>query len=189
MSWFGKKPKKSEKVEAKNILKQNDITAHQIQIPKHELTPEAILEHVVKQAVSGNTQIVNEVIDQTIIGTAAEFNGDLTTKGNCTIEGRIRGNVSALNFTLEAGSTMSGNITANTAVIHGTLNGNIHANSIVISSEARIFGDLVYETISIEQGSHINGALKSKEQTKASGPRMPHIDEAKEIQNRPVKSA
>jgi cytoskeletal protein CcmA (bactofilin family) len=193
MGWFSKKQKHLLKVELKNVVKQSGVSTQQSVSPNQLVVAEAILEQMIQHAVSAdssrNSQMIAENADQTIIGSATDFKGELTTNGTCIIEGRMVGNVSALNIVLEAGSLMTGNITATTDYIKGKLNGNVRADAIELSFDARVSGDLIYETISIEQGSQINGSLKFKEPTQTQKPRMPHTDEAYGMPDILTKSA
>jgi len=151
------------------------------------IVTESIREQKIQQTVSGdtlrNTQIIIETTNQTIVDSATEFKGQLTTKETCIIQGRMIGNVSASKIILEAGSSMTGDITATAVIIHGTLNGNIQANDILLSSQARVSGNLIYDTLSAERGSQINASLKCKVPAQIKKTRMPQIDEAFKISN------
>ncbi len=44
--------------------------------------------------------------------------------------------------------------------MYGTVKGDIRARSVFVAASARVSGDIVHETISIESGAYIEGQLK-----------------------------
>jgi len=56
-----------------------------------------------------------------------------------------------------------GNIESEVANIHGTVNGEIRARSVIISSTARVTGDVIHEELTIDAGAYIEGQMMRRD--------------------------
>jgi cytoskeletal protein CcmA (bactofilin family) len=56
-----------------------------------------------------------------------------------------------------------GNIESEVANIHGTVNGEIRTRSVIISSTARVTGDVILEELTIDAGAYIEGQMMRRD--------------------------
>ena len=101
----------------------------------------------------------------TLIGTEAEFKGDIAFFGGLRIDGKVKGNITARDSasgTLILGerAEVCGKITAPYISVNGTVNGDVHCTArIELHSSARISGDVYYQLMGIACGATVDGNL------------------------------
>jgi cytoskeletal protein CcmA (bactofilin family) len=93
------------------------------------------------------------------IGPEVLVSGDLATDGQLHVDGRIDGNVRCAQLVQGEAGIVAGNVTADEARIAGTVEGLVSVRTLFVEASARIIGDVVYETISIDAGAQIDGRL------------------------------
>lgn len=103
-----------------------------------------------------------------VFGPDVTVTGDVAATADLHIEGRVEGDVACGNLTQGAESRILGSVTAETARVAGTIEGAVRVQQLVVERSARIIGDVEYQTITIEQGGHVEGRMKH----------MPVIDSA-----------
>ncbi len=95
--------------------------------------------------------------------TFSVFGPDVVVTGNVSasvdlhIEGRIEGDITCANLVQGGDSLIKGAIVAESARLSGTVEGSITARELTIAASARIAGDVTYESLTIEQGSQVEG--------------------------------
>ncbi|WP_373489257.1 polymer-forming cytoskeletal protein [Blastomonas sp.] len=104
-----------------------------------------------------------------VIGTDVVITGNISAKVDLHIDGRVEGDITCASLVQGEGSTIKGAVVAETARISGTLHGSIEARDLVIAASAEVTGDVTYETISIEQGGHVDGRFQHKGKTGLNG--------------------
>ncbi len=62
--------------------------------------------------------------------------------------------------TIGADAAVTGAIECEDVRVYGTVKGDIRARSVFVAASARVSGDIVHETISVESGAYIEGLLK-----------------------------
>lgn len=97
-----------------------------------------------------------------VIGSDVVITGNISAKVDLHVDGRIEGDISCASLVQGDGSTIHGAIVAESARLAGTLQGSVDARELVITSSARVTGDVSYETITIEQGGHVDGQFRHK---------------------------
>lgn len=97
----------------------------------------------------------------TIIAKGVKVDGDFGSDGDVVIDGEVKGNLSATGqLTVGADAVIRADVKAGTAIVSGTIEGNLTVDKrIDLKSTARIKGDLVSETLSVESGARIDGKL------------------------------
>jgi cytoskeletal protein CcmA (bactofilin family) len=98
-----------------------------------------------------------------IIGAEMVVSGDVTTRGQVHVDGRVDGNVRCETLVQGEGGTIAGNITAESAHISGLVDGMVSARIVTMEPTGRITGDVTYETLSIAAGGAIEGRLTRRE--------------------------
>ncbi len=97
-----------------------------------------------------------------IIGDGITITGNIDSKVDLHIDGEVIGDIRCLSLVQGPSSKIQGAIIAQNASLSGAVEGSIDAGDLVISSSARIGGDVSYENVTIEQGGHVDGKFKHK---------------------------
>ena len=92
-----------------------------------------------------------------VFGADIAILGDVTASADLHIDGKIEGDVACTSLVQGEGSVIAGAIRADTARLAGTVRGSIDAAELVILRTARIFGDVHYDALTIEQGAQVDG--------------------------------
>ena len=92
-----------------------------------------------------------------ILGADLAIKGDITASADLHVDGRIEGDVACAALVQGEASEIHGAITAQTARLAGTVRGSIAAAELIILKTARIFGDVSYDALTIEQGAQVDG--------------------------------
>jgi cytoskeletal protein CcmA (bactofilin family) len=101
----------------------------------------------------------------TLIGAKSEIKGDIVFTGGLRIDGKIKGNVTAVGegnstLVLSEHAVIQGNVTVPHIISNGQIKGNVRASErIELQSRADIAGDVLYKVIEMAQGAIVNGSL------------------------------
>lgn len=75
------------------------------------------------------------------------------------IKGAYEGDLSGKDIMIHRNATVMGNLGARSVVIHGQVNGVIQAATIALGKTARIYGELRYARLSVDQGAEVEARL------------------------------
>ena len=92
-----------------------------------------------------------------VLGADTAIKGDLSASADLHIDGRVEGDVLCTALVQGESSEIIGAVKAETARLAGTLRGTIIARDLVVLKTARIFGDVHYDALTIEQGAQVDG--------------------------------
>jgi len=92
-----------------------------------------------------------------IISRDLKIKGDLICNGDIQIDGALEGDVQSRAITIGEGADIRGTITGENVLVCGSVSGQIKGNSVVLAKTARVIGDVIYETLSIELGACFEG--------------------------------
>ena len=92
-----------------------------------------------------------------VFGADIAIKGDVTASADLHIDGKIEGDVACTSLVQGEASVIAGGVRADTARLAGTVRGSIDAAELVILRTARIFGDVHYDALTIEQGAQVDG--------------------------------
>ncbi len=94
-----------------------------------------------------------------IIGIGTEISGNLSTKGDVRIDGKITGNVtSRAKVVIGITGEVNGNIFSESAEISGNINGDISTTELLfLKLTANIKGDIIADKLVVENGANIIG--------------------------------
>lgn len=94
-----------------------------------------------------------------LIGLGTEITGDIITKGDIRIDGRLTGDLSSkARIVIGASGQAEGNITCQTGEISGLVTGNVSAAEILfLKATARIKGDISAAKLVVENGAVFAG--------------------------------
>ena len=110
-----------------------------------------------------------------VIGSDVVITGNISAKVDLHVDGRVEGDISCASLVQGEASSIHGAITAETARLAGTVNGSVDARDLVITATANVTGDVSYETITIEQGGHVDGQFRHK--SKVIAPQLGNSDD------------
>jgi cytoskeletal protein CcmA (bactofilin family) len=97
-----------------------------------------------------------------LIGGDVVIVGNISASVDLHIDGRIEGDIACAGLVQGQDSVVRGNVVARAARIAGTVEGSIIADELVVEKSARITGDTVYGTMSIEGGAQVDGRFTPK---------------------------
>jgi cytoskeletal protein CcmA (bactofilin family) len=97
-----------------------------------------------------------------VIGGDVVVTGNISASVDLHLEGRVDGDISCATLVQGKDSVIRGAVTAETARLAGTVEGSISARELIIQASARITGDVTYESLTIEQGSQVEGRFSPR---------------------------
>ena len=92
-----------------------------------------------------------------IISHDLKIKGDLICDGDIQIDGAVEGDVQSRAITIGEGADIRGTITGDNIRVCGSVNGQIKGNSVVLAKTAKVIGDVIHQTLSIEPGASFDG--------------------------------
>ncbi len=122
-------------------------------------------------------------IQHSILSADLKVAGDVTSKGDITIEGAVDGNIECRCLTLAGEPKVKGSAKAETVLVSGTFTGDIRAKKVILTKTANLVGDIYNESLEIQPGASFEGKVHrlKAEDASAVGAKDPavKIDEAK----------
>lgn len=95
-----------------------------------------------------------------IISNDMKINGSVESRGDLQIDGMIEGDVTSRTVTVSEGATVRGSVSAESVRIGGTVKGGLNAKAVTLTRTAKVEGDIVHQTLTIETGANFEGHCK-----------------------------
>jgi len=96
----------------------------------------------------------------TVLGPTSTIEGDLSTQGNLRLDGEFSGNLDiGGNVLVGETARISADIDAANVSIAGTVRGNVTGNKVQLLQSARVWGDIIATSFSMEEGAFIDGKI------------------------------
>ena len=95
-----------------------------------------------------------------ILSEGIRINGDIRTEGDIQLDGVIDGDIATATLTVGPAAVVNGAISGQTIRVSGTVNGTISASVVELTATARVTGDILHESLSVEAGAHIEGLCR-----------------------------
>ncbi len=94
-----------------------------------------------------------------IVGFGTEINGDLSTKGDIRVDGKINGNIkSKAKVVIGITGEINGDIYSESAEISGKVNGNVNTlECLFLKATANLYGDILSDKLVVETGANLTG--------------------------------
>ncbi|MDZ3838856.1 MAG: polymer-forming cytoskeletal protein [Rhodospirillales bacterium] len=92
-----------------------------------------------------------------LLGSDLRITGDISSSGEVQVDGRVEGDIIADCLVVSETGVVDGAIAANSVRVLGTVNGPITAGSVKLGRSARVTGDIVHQTLSVEEGAFVSG--------------------------------
>lgn len=111
-----------------------------------------------KQKAVDNDNVPREAAP-TVIGRDTTIIGSIEGDGEVQVDGIVRGSVNARICHVGATGEIDGDVSADEVYVRGRVSGPIRGLHVHLQPGARVDGDIVNETIMIDSGAHLNGAV------------------------------
>jgi len=85
--------------------------------------------------------------------------GDVTATGDLTVEGRVKGNIKAVELVLGESAVLLGDVIAETLKIHGRAQGQLAGRDIFLAPTAQVDGVVAYGNLSMDSGARLDGSV------------------------------
>jgi cytoskeletal protein CcmA (bactofilin family) len=92
-----------------------------------------------------------------VLGADTAIKGDVTASADLHLDGKVEGDVTCTSLVQGETGEIVGAVSAESARLAGTVRGSISARELVVLKTARIFGDVHYDALTIEQGAQVEG--------------------------------
>ena len=115
---------------------------------------------------------ITTLIDKDIV-----ISGDTTYTGGIRLDGKIKGNLKVHGdegslLIMGYGSTITGDVEVEKAIINGEINGNVKCNDYLeLNTNAIVNGSIEYDIIEVQEGAKITGDLKFIKNNKKTEPK------------------
>jgi len=86
--------------------------------------------------------------------------GDLSSDGEVQVDGQVTGDVSARTVLIGETGSVNGGVSADIVTVHGSVSGHIEARTVTLAKSARVVGDVIHESLAIDQGAYLEGHCK-----------------------------
>jgi len=109
--------------------------------------------------------VVKSPVKATVVGSNAEFVGNITFSKTLQISGTVKGNITATEegdakVIVDDKGLIEGDVVAPEVLIEGEINGNVRSTSkIIIAASALITGNVYYDILEMQGGATVNGSL------------------------------
>ena len=110
--------------------------------------------------MDGGGKPVSKSSVPSIISPDLRINGDMVCSGDIQIDGWVEGDIQSRNVVIGEGATVHGAVQAENVRICGIINGQIRADNVTLEKTARVTGDILHKSLSIEQGAFLEGMCK-----------------------------
>jgi len=107
------------------------------------------------------------------IGEELTITGNVTSKGELHLNGRIQGDVHCVALVLGENAQLEGSVVAEQVMVRGRLIGSIRALTVTLEARSYVEGNVFHKSLSIEQGTHFEGESRPSEDPLSSSPEVP----------------
>lgn len=91
---------------------------------------------------------------ETIIGNSVNLEGDFSSQGNISINGKVCGKISTgKDMNIEEAADVKADLVAKNIVVAGKVEGNVKADRLEIKENGKVLGDVNINAISIAEGA------------------------------------
>ena len=100
-----------------------------------------------------------------VLGPGVNWKGDLHGSGGIRIEGMFEGDIAIKGLLVvgETGKVTCENLRANTVIVAGIVNGNITSEKLDIRATGRVWGDVITQAFTTEEGSFLRGQVRMED--------------------------
>ena len=114
--------------------------------------PQNAMERPPRKVAGGNGGRTQSFIDASLT-----IVGDLSSKGDVQLDGRICGNVRCAQLIVGRDAAITGSVTAEQAIVRGSITGTIRAYLVILQETARVESEITYTALAIDDGATFEG--------------------------------
>ena len=105
-----------------------------------------------------------------VLGPGISWKGDLRGQGGVRIEGALEGEVAVRGMVIvgETGKVTCEVLKAGTVIVAGLVSGQFIAEKLEIRATGRVYGDVVIQSISTDEGAFLRGTVTMEERVDLS---------------------
>jgi cytoskeletal protein CcmA (bactofilin family) len=105
-----------------------------------------------------------------VLGPGISWKGDLRGKGGVRIEGALEGEIAVRGMVIigETGRVTCEALKAGTVIVAGSVKGGIVAEKLEIRATGRVYGDVIVQSISTDEGAFLRGKVTMEERVDLS---------------------
>ena len=92
-----------------------------------------------------------------IISSVLTIVGKLESTEDIQIDGNVEGEIRGQAVRIGTGAVIKGTVTGEVVELAGTVEGKIEARAVTLAKNARMTGDIIYQSLQIDQGAYFNG--------------------------------
>ena len=98
-----------------------------------------------------------------LLGSDIRITGDVCSSGEVQVDGKVEGDIIADCLIVSEAGVVDGAIAANSVRVLGVVNGAITAGNVRLGRTARVTGDIVHQTLCVEEGAFVTGHCRRSE--------------------------
>ena len=110
------------------------------------------------------------------IGEDLTITGNVSSKGELHLNGRVLGDVHCLALVLGENAQLEGSVVAEEVMVRGRLIGSVRALTVTLQASCHVEGNLFHKGLSLEQGTHFEGESRPSGDPLASNPEVPGVE-------------
>lgn len=100
-----------------------------------------------------------------VLGSGIAWHGAIRGKGGVRVEGAFEGDITLDDMLVvgETGRVTCDHVHAETVIVAGALRGDVTAKKVEIRKSGRVWGDVITESFSTEEGAFLRGQIQMEE--------------------------
>ncbi len=98
--------------------------------------------------------------DKSYLSPDLQITGEVRSKGDIEVNGVFDGEISCRSLTIGEGAEFHGDAVADSVQVHGSLEGRIQAETVSLVNTAKVVGEILHRTLTIEPGAFIEGTAQ-----------------------------
>jgi cytoskeletal protein CcmA (bactofilin family) len=100
-----------------------------------------------------------------VLGSGIAWHGAIRGKGGVRVEGAFEGDITLDGMLVvgETGRVTCEHVHAETVIVAGALRGDVTAKKVEIRKSGRVWGDVITESFSTEEGAFLRGQIQMEE--------------------------
>jgi cytoskeletal protein CcmA (bactofilin family) len=98
--------------------------------------------------------------EPSFISRECSIDGHVNCEGEIHIDGVVRGSVNAQICVIEVAGVVHGEVSGDVVHVQGRVLGPIHGRNVYIYQGAHVEGEVLHDTISIENGAYLYGTVR-----------------------------
>ena len=105
--------------------------------------------------------------EATVVAAGTRVDGNIDCEGDLQVDGMVRGAVRALRLVIGPEGAIDGQVAADDITVRGFIKGPVHTRHIHLEADSTVEGDISTETIAIETGARLSGAVWQEQEDAA----------------------